>query len=217
MQKIKIEEEKIRMRKIFNILIKLYGKNNYTELNYFNKYQLLVAIILSAQSTDKQVNAISKNLFQILKEPKDAIILGTDKINDLIKKINYHNVKAKYVYKMSEQIVNTFDGKIPNEFDNLIKLSGVGRKTANVFLNIAYNKNTIGVDTHVHRVSNRLSLVKSNTPFDTEKQLSKIVPIEYHRIINHLFILFGREYCKAIKPHCKACPLSFLCKNGVNL
>lgn len=213
MKSVKIKE-KTRIEQIFSVLIKLYGKNNYTELNYFNKYQLLVAIILSAQSTDKQVNAISKNLFQILKEPQDAIMLGVHKINDLIKKINYHNVKAEYVYKMSEQIINNFNGKIPEDFDNLITLSGVGRKTANVFLNIAYNKNTIGVDTHVHRVSNRLSLAKSNTPFETEKQLSTIIPAEYHNLINHLFILFGREHCKAIKPHCKICPLSFLCKGN---
>ena len=197
---------------ILNTLMERYGKDIKTELNYDNNYQLLIAIMLSAQTTDKQVNKTTKELFDKIHQPSDAIKLGIVGINMMIKNINYHNNKAKHIYQMSRQIIDNFNNVIPDDFQKLISLSGVGRKTANVFLSIAFNKNTIGVDTHVFRVSNRLLGIDAKNPFETEKILSKIISNDKYRYINNLFIPFGREYCKAKKPLCLKCPLSRKCK-----
>ena len=197
---------------VFHTLIERYGKDIKTELNYENNYQLLIAIMLSAQTTDQQVNKITGELFDKIHQPIDAIKLGIDGINMMIKNINYHNNKAKYIYQMSRQIIDNFNNVIPDDFQKLILLSGVGRKTANVFLSIAFNKNTIGVDTHVFRVSNRLLGINAKNPFETEKILSKIISTDKYSYINNLFIPFGREYCKAKKPLCFKCPLSEKCK-----
>ena len=188
---------------IFNTLIARYGDNINTELEYLNHFQLLVAIMLSAQSTDKQVNNITKSLFSWLKSPSDAYKAGIEKINNEIKSINYHNNKAKHIWQASKTIIEVFNGEIPKSFEELITLSGIGRKTANLFLSIALKHNKIAVDTHVFRVSNRLGLVEANNPTNTEK---------HHRQINNLLIPFGREFCKAIKPKCNVCPFSKKCK-----
>ena len=197
---------------IFNALITRYSNNIDTELKYLNHFQLLVAIMLSAQSTDKQVNNITKSLFSWLKSPHEAYKAGIEKINNEIKSINYHNSKAKHIWQASKTIIEVFNGKIPNSFEGLIKLSGVGRKTANLFLSIALKQNKIAVDTHVFRVSNRLGLVKADTPTKTEIQLAKNIPEKYHRQINNLLIPFGREFCKAINPKCNICPFPKKCK-----
>ncbi len=197
---------------IFGFLRGLYGTDIDTELWYSNVYQLLVAVMLSAQATDKSVNKITSLLFAKIKTPQDAVKLGADEINEIIKTINYHNVKSKNVVKMSEQLIEKHGGEVPQNFDDLVNLSGVGRKTANLVLSLAFKQNRIAVDTHCFRVANRLGIVKADNVLKTEKQLTKNVPQDLHREINNLLIPFGREYCKAIKPKCKACKLRHLCK-----
>ena len=200
---------------VFNILLKLFQQDVHglgSELRYNNHYQLLVSIMLSAQMTDAGVNNVTKELFSKLKSPHDAIQLGEAQINQYIKHINYHNTKSKHIVKMSGQLIENFKSTIPNTFQELITLAGVGRKTANLFLSLAYKQNRIAVDTHVFRVSNRLGLVNAKNPYDTERQLTHNVPETLHRQINMLLIPFGRKYCKAIKPQCIQCPLRGYCK-----
>ena len=203
----------INTKNLFETLIQRYKTNNKTELQYYNHYQLLVAIMLSAQSTDKQVNKITDKLFKKLKTPKDALKLGFDEINKLIKSVNYHNMKAKHIVEMSQKLIDEFGGEVPNNMNDLTSLAGVGRKTANLVLNIAFGKSTIAVDTHVFRVAERIGLTtKKKNPFDSEKQLSKNVPQKYHEFINETLILLGREFCTARKCKCKNCPVKEWCR-----
>lgn len=202
--------------RIFKILKQEFDIEAKTELNYSNNYQLLISIVLSAQATDKTVNKVTKRLFTFLKSPQDAIDMGTIKLNNLIEKINYHNVKAKHIIEMSSQLIGRFHGDVPKTFNDLMSLSGVGRKTANLVLSIAFGQSTIAVDTHVFRVSNRLGLAKAKNVLDTEKQLAQNVPVEKHALINALLIPFGRKYCKAIKPNCAQCKIKRFCKSYNN-
>lgn len=197
---------------ICRILEQEFSVVNETELLYENSYQLLVAILLSAQAQDVVVNKATDVLFKKIKAPKDAIKLGCEKINDCIKMINHHNTKAKHIFELSEKIINEFNSKIPDNFDDLVKLPGVGRKTANLFLSLAYKKPYIAVDTHVFRVSNRLGIVEAKNAFETEKQLMQKAPVKRYRDINSLFIPFGRKYCKSQHPQCARCPLKTCCK-----
>ena len=197
---------------IFHILSSEFDTNIDTELRYYNNYQLLVAIMLSAQATDNSVNKITDKLFLAIKTPEDAIKLGDKKINSYIKTINYHNTKSKNIVKMSRQLIDNFNSKVPDDFDDLISLSGVGRKTANLVLSIAFKQRKIAVDTHVFRVANRIGLANAKNVVKTEEQLQKNIPEVFHRQINNLLIPFGRKYCKAIKPRCKDCPIANFCK-----
>ena len=201
-----------KIENIFSTLRSEFDDKIDTELGYQNHYQLLVAIMLSAQSTDKSVNNITKELFKILRQPQDAISLGEAKINQYIRTINYHNTKAKHIVKMSKQLIDNFKAKVPKEFDDLLSLAGVGRKTANLIMSIAFKQSYIAVDTHVLRVSNRLGFVSATNAFTAELQLKKNVPFKYHRQINNLLIPFGRKYCKARKPNCAECPLRHWCR-----
>ena len=194
------------------ILEKEFSVFNETELLYENCYQLLVAILLSAQAQDVVVNKVTDTLFKIVKKPEDAIEFGFEKINNCIKMINHHNTKAKHIVELSEKIVNEFNGKIPDNFNDLVSLPGVGRKTANLFLSLVYKKPYIAVDTHVFRVSNRLGIVDAKNTVETEKQLMKKTPVKRYRDINSLFIPFGRKYCKSHYPKCAQCPLKTHCK-----
>ncbi len=203
--------------KIFKILLKEFDEQIKTDLKYNNKYQLLVAIMLSAQTTDRNVNNVVKQLFLVLTNPYDAIKLGEQKINEYIKTINYHNTKSKHILEMSKQLINKFNGKVPDNFNSLISLPGVGRKTANLILSLSFNKTKIAVDTHVFRVSNRIGLANAKNVIETERQLTKNVPISLHRQINNLLIPFGRKYCRAIKPKCDICPIKKLCNKNKNL
>ena len=196
---------------IMQILHTRYGTLPDTELKYENNYQLLIAIMLSAQSTDKQVNKITTKLFSYIKYPQDAVNLGEEKINKIIKSVNYHNTKAKNIVLMSKKLIQEYNSMVPNDFDKLVLLNGVGRKTANLLLSIAFQQNRIAVDTHVHRVANRLGMAQSNTPKETEVQLAKNIPLQYHRAINSLFIPLGREFCGARKMHCQQCPVAKFC------
>lgn len=161
--------KKEHILEIFKILEKIYGKDELIELKYINNYTLLVSVILSAQATDLGVNKATKDLFKKVTTPEEMLELGEDELKKYIKTINYYPTKAKHIMAMSKKLVENFNSTVPDNMDDLISLDGVGRKTANVVLNIAFKKPSIAVDTHVFRVSNRLGIVNTKNVLDTEK------------------------------------------------
>lgn len=181
------------------------------ELNYTNPYTLLVAVALSAQATDIGVNKATEKLFKIVKTPQDMLKLGEDGLKDHIKTIGLYNTKAKNVIATAEMLVRDYGGEVPEDRDELVKLPGVGRKTANVVLNIAFGHETIAVDTHLFRVSNRTGLAPGATPEAVEAKLEKVIPPEFRRHAHHWLILHGRYICKARKPSCPVCPVRDVC------
>lgn len=184
-----------------------------TELTHTNTYELLVAVILSAQCTDKRVNMVTPQLFTLYPSPKELSKATFDELFPLIKSISYPNNKTKHLIGMANMIMNTFNGEIPADRDLLTKLPGVGRKTANVVASVAFGGRTMPVDTHVFRVSQRLGLVtKSKTPLEVEKQLIKNVKGDLLHSFHHWLILHGRYTCVARTPKCKECGLSDICK-----
>ena len=203
------------MEGVFETLAREFP-NPVTELNYTNNYTLLVAIVLSAQATDIGVNKATKSLFEKISTPDEMIALGEDGLKQYIKSIGLFNAKAKNIIKLSEILVEEHNSKVPEDFNLLISLPGVGRKTANVFLNCACNLPTLAVDTHVARVSYRLGLTKHLDPFKIEQDLLNIVPSKYLKDAHHLLILHGRYVCLARKPKCNTCVIEQYCnKNGV--
>jgi len=182
------------------------------ELNYTNAYTLLVAVVLSAQATDIGVNKATGPLFAIADSPEKMLELGEDRVRDFIKTIGLYKNKAKNVIKLSEQLIAEHGGEVPDDRDALEQLAGVGRKTANVVLNIYFGQPTIAVDTHLFRVSNRTGLAKGKTPLEVEKKLLKRVPKPYLLHAHHWLILHGRYICKARKPDCPNCVVSEVCR-----
>lgn len=183
-----------------------------SELEYTNPYTLVVAVALSAQATDTGVNKATKNLFKIVDTPEKMIALGIDKLKDHIKTIGLFNTKAKNVIALSQMLIDDFVGKVPSTREELVKLPGVGRKTANVVLNVAFGQPTMAVDTHIFRVSNRTGLAPGKTPEKVEEALMKNVPKEYALHAHHWLILHGRYICKARTPLCADCPVYKLCE-----
>ncbi len=196
--------------KIFEIL-SAENPSPQTELNYTSPYTLLVAVVLSAQSTDAGVNKATKALFQKVRTPEDMLALGEDGLTEHIKTIGLYKGKAKNVIALSKMLIEDFGGRIPDTRDDLQKLPGVGRKTANVILNIVYGQPTIAVDTHIFRVANRTGLASGKTPDAVEAGLENIIPERWREHAHHWLILHGRYICKARKPHCAVCPISALC------
>ena len=186
-------------------------KNPKTSLKFRNKFTLLTSVILSAQCTDTNVNNVTKHIYKKYYTPKHYIDLGVAKIKGMIKSIGLFNIKAKNLYNLSKILVKKYKGKVPDNFEDLINLPGVGRKTANVVLNAAFNKPTIGVDTHVFRVSNRVGLTSGKTTHQVEEQLLKILPINYLKKAHHLILLHGRYICKSRKPLCTKCIINKIC------
>ena len=197
--------------KILRILEEKYGGEELTELDYINEYTLLVAVMLSAQATDRGVNLATEELFKIAKTPEEMLALGVENVKKYIKTINYYHMKAKNIISMSEKLVKDYNSKLPNTMEGLTSLAGVGRKTANIILNIVFNKPAIAVDTHVFRVSNRLGITKAKNVLESEQQLMKVTPKKYIKNLNNNLVMFGRYECKAIKPHCSSCILSSYC------
>ena len=191
--------------------LKAENPNPHCELEYKTPYTLLVAIILSAQATDKGVNKATQPLFEKVYEPEQMLALGEDGLKDYIKSINYYNSKAHNIMKMTETLLKDFKGEVPTDFELLQTLPGVGRKTANVFLNVLENKPVIAVDTHVFRVANRLKIAEGKTPLEVEEKLAKVVPDAYKVNAQHWLVLFGRYICKAKGPKCSVCPIADLC------
>jgi endonuclease-3 len=182
-----------------------------TELEYGNVYQLLVAVVLSAQATDAGVNKATRKLFAEVKTPQQMVNAGEDELRDRIKTIGLFNTKAKNVIALSEKLIAEHGGKVPRDRDALTTLPGVGRKTANVVLNVAWAEETFPVDTHVFRVCNRTGLARGKTPEKVEAKLEKIVPGPFRRHAHHWLILHGRYTCKARTPECWRCPVIELC------
>ena len=195
-------------------MIKVFEEENIDpeiELDYKNPFMLLVAVLLSAQSTDKQVNIVTKKLFANIETPNDMLKLGEKKLKEYIKSIGFFNNKAKNIIKTSSILDQRFDGKIPDNREQLMSLPGIGRKSANVILNVIFNCNTLGVDTHIFRVANRLKLSNGKTPDEVEDDLMKVIPKDVIGKMHQWIVLHGRYICKARKPECRICPVKNFC------
>lgn len=182
------------------------------ELDYYSPYTLLVAVILSAQSTDKGVNRVTPNLFNVADTPEAMVALGEERLKEYIRTIGLFNAKARNIIKMSAALVAHHSSQVPDTLAELEKLAGVGRKSANVILNSIFGQPTIAVDTHVFRVSNRIGLCSSSNPLQTEKILEASVPKRWKYYAHHWLVLHGRYVCKARKPECGKCIVNDLCQ-----
>ena len=202
--------KKSSVEQIFKLLDESI-QNPKSDLDYRNHFQLLIAVILSAQTTDIAVNKATKPLFKKVMSPESMLELGEEKLKTKIKSIGLYNNKAKNIIKCCLRLIEEFDAVVPDNRKDLESLPGVGSKTAGVVLNVAFKQETIPVDTHVFRVSNRMGLVKTKTPDQTEAALLKIVPGWAKIKAHHLLILHGRYTCKAKKPLCETCAVSQYC------
>ena len=183
-----------------------------SELEYGSPYELLVAVVLSAQATDKSVNLATEKLFRVANTPQAMVKLGEEKLIPYIRTIGLFRTKAKNVIALSRQLIADHEGSVPADHDALTKLPGVGRKTANVVLNVAFRQPTIAVDTHIFRVANRTGLAPGKTPEEVERKLVKFTPEEFRHDAHHWLILHGRYVCQARKPRCPECIIVDLCE-----
>ncbi len=206
---------KTTIDKVFKLLSKIYPKPK-TELQYANSYTFLIAVVLSAQSTDISVNKATKKLFKIIKNPQTMIKLGEINLKKYIKRIGLYNSKARNIIELSKILANKYNNKIPKNFNELISLPGVGNKTASVYQNEILKIPRIAVDTHVFRLANRIGLTKTATADLTQSKLEKVVPKKWFMKAHHLLILHGRRICKAQKPLCNLCSIQQICKYGKN-
>jgi len=186
--------------------------NPTTELKYSTSFELLVAVTLSAQATDKSVNQVTNILFPLANTPESIFDLGEDKLRDTIKSIGLFNSKAKHIIQTCRILIDKYSSNVPETRKELEALPGVGRKTANVVLNTAFGQPTIAVDTHIYRVANRTAIASGKTVLEVEKKLIKFIPDEFKVPAHHLMILHGRYVCKARSPHCTDCKLLDLCE-----
>ncbi len=182
------------------------------ELEHVNAFTLLVAVVLSAQATDAGVNKATRPLFKVADTPQKMLALGEARVGEYIRTIGLWRNKAKNVIALSQALIDDYGGDVPDSRDELVKLPGVGRKTANVVLNMAFGQHTMAVDTHILRIGNRLGLAPGKTPEQVEEGLIRIIPDEYMRHAHHWLILHGRYVCKARKPDCQACIIADICK-----
>ncbi|NLP27707.1 MAG: endonuclease III [Clostridia bacterium] len=199
-------------REILDILYEIHP-DAHCELEHENPFQLLVATVLSAQTTDKKVNEVTRKLFKIYKSPQDFATLDYGELEQEIKEIGLYRNKAKNIINLSRSLLENFNGEVPRSHEDLMTLPGVGRKTANVVLSNAYGIPALAVDTHVFRVSNRLGLATASKVEETEKQLTKAIPKDEWIIAHHTLIFHGRRICKAQRPNCGECALASKCKD----
>jgi endonuclease-3 len=185
-----------------------------TELEFINPYTLLVAVVLSAQATDVGVNRATPALFAAADTPRKMLDLGEEQVTEFIRTIGLYRTKARNIIRLSRILIDEYGGEVPREREALETLPGVGRKTANVVLNVAFGEPTIAVDTHIFRVGNRTGLAPGRTPFDVERGLEAATPAEYKLGAHHWLILHGRYVCKARKPECPVCVVADLCRYG---
>ncbi|KAF2955120.1 endonuclease III [Marinitoga sp. 38H-ov] len=205
-----ILKSKKEVKKILDILSKTYT-NPQTVLKYNNNFELLIAVMLSAQTTDNQVNKVTPKLFEKFKTPEDFAKLEPEELEKYIKGVGLYKTKSKNIIKTAKILVEKYNGKIPETREELIKLPGVGRKTANVILSVALGKDAIAVDTHVFRVANRIGLANSKDVRGTEEDLMKVIPKELWGKAHHWLIFHGRNTCKARNPKCGECPIKDYC------
>ena len=194
--------------------LKKANPNPKSELDFPNPYCLLVSVVLSAQATDKSVNKATKPLYEIVSTPQQMLDLGKDKLIEYIKPIGMYNIKAQHIMELSKSLIEKFNGKVPETREELMQLSGVGRKTANVVLNVCFNQNTMPVDTHLLRVCPKIGLAEGKTPEEVEKSLLERIPQQYMHDAHHWFLLHGRYVCKAKNPLCEQCIINDLCKKN---
>lgn len=201
----------------YNGIIEYFKENMpspHTELHYSNPYELLVAVILSAQCTDKRINMVTPALFEAYPSPYHMAKASVDDIFNYIKSVTFPNNKVKSLLGMANMLVDCYNGEVPSSIDELVKIPGVGRKTANVILSVVFNQAAMAVDTHIFRVSNRIGLTNnSKTPLETERTLVKHIPEELIATAHHWLILHGRYVCTARKPDCLNCGLKPFCKH----
>ena len=188
--------------------------NPTSELKWTNPFTLLVSVVLSAQATDKSVNKATESLYKIADTPQKILSLGEDNLISYIKSIGLYKSKAKHIIELSKILISEFDSSIPDNLDDLIKLPGVGRKTANVVLNVLFNKPTMPVDTHLLRISPKIGLAEGIAPIQIEKSLCARIPQEYMNHAHHWLILHGRYICTARNPHCEDCIINDICKHN---
>jgi endonuclease-3 len=206
----------MRKKERFEQVINYFKTNQpiaETELHYENPFQLLIAVILSAQCTDKRINLVTPELFKAFPNPKKLADAEFEDVFYYINSVSYPSNKSKHLIGMAQMLVKDFKNKIPETTEDLMKLPGVGRKTANVITSVIFNQPSMAVDTHVFRVSNRLGLTNSKTPLQTEKQLLEYIPEEFVAVAHHWLILHGRYTCIARSPKCNICPLTDYCKS----
>lgn len=196
--------------------VEYFSKNQpeaETELHYNNPYQLLVAVILSAQCTDKRINQVTPALFERFPTPQDLAASTFDEVFTYIRSVSYPNNKAKHLVGMAQMLVGVFNGEVPSDINELQKMPGVGRKTANVIASVVFDAPAMAVDTHVFRVANRIGLTNNaRTPLAVEKQLTQHIPNQYISVAHHWLILHGRYICIARSPKCEICPLTWFCR-----
>lgn len=201
----------------YRLFVEYFSKANptaETELHYSNPFELLVAVILSAQCTDKRVNMVTKDFFRRFTNPTELAYADVEEVFEYIKSISYPNNKAKHLVGMAKILVDEFKSVVPANIDDLQKMPGVGRKTANVIASVVYQKPVMAVDTHVFRVAERLGLTtNAKTPLEAEKQLTKHLPEEVIHVAHHWLILHGRYVCVARKPKCGICEIKHFCKS----
>ena len=198
----------------FNSILGWFAENQpvaQSELHFANPYQLLVAVILSAQCTDRRVNLVTPPLFERFPTPAELSSASFDDVYPYVKSVSYPNAKARHLIAMARMLMADYNGEVPADIDALMRLPGVGRKTANVIASIVYDQPVIAVDTHVFRVAHRLGLSNGSTPFAVEQDLERYIPVEQRAISHHWLILHGRYVCVARKPKCAACPLTAWC------
>lgn len=195
---------------IRTVLERIYPEPK-SELIYDSPFQLLIATILAAQATDKQVNVLTRELFRVCPDAATMSVTDPETIRDLVRSINYCNNKAKNILAVSKKLVEEYEGEVPASREALESLPGVGRKTANVVLSNAFRQPVMPVDTHVHRVSNRIGLVKTSKPENTETELIRVIPEPWVIDFHHYLLLHGRYTCKAKKPECQGCVLRDIC------
>ncbi len=205
----------IKPKVIFDILNKKFP-NAKCELGFSSVYQLLVAVILSAQCTDKRVNMVTQELFKKYPTAKEMANAKQEELEQEIHSCGLYHNKAKNIISASKDIVQKFNGEVPGEFDELVGLAGVGRKTANVVTSVGFGEDAIAVDTHVFRVARRLGLANADTPERVEMQLREIIEKKYWSQMHYLLVLFGRYFCKAQKPLCEECEFKKYCKYYLN-
>ncbi|AAU04188.1 endonuclease III [Rickettsia typhi] len=204
---------------IVNKIFEIFSKNNpkpQTALIYKNDFTLLVAVILSARATDISVNLVTKHLFETYNTPEKILALGEEGLKKYIKSIGLFNSKAKNIIASCQILIKNYQASIPNDFKELVKLPGVGRKTANVVLNCLFAMPTMAVDTHVFRVSKRIGLAKGNTTVIVEKELLQIIDEKWLTHAHHWLVLHGRYICKARKPSCRICHIKEYCEYYIN-
>lgn len=185
-----------------------------SDLQFYSPYTLMVAVVLSAQATDVGVNKATPALFAVADTPSAMLALGRERLEHYIKTINFYPTKARAILGAAKMLVEEYEGQVPQEREALMRLPGVGRKSANVILNVAFGQPTIGVDTHIFRVANRTGLAPAPTPEAVEEELMDVVPEEFLPHAHHWLVLHGRYICKARKPHCLGCPVHDLCAFG---